>query len=97
MSSCESEPVGPTELVSGLLGEQLLFQPMVSSSLGHELLVRPLLHHLALLHEDDVVGLLHGLQLVSHHQDGPATGQHLLHDLRRRSQQSNKLWGVASF
>lgn len=58
-----------TELFSADLSEQFLFQAVVASSLGHEFLVRPLLHDFSFLHEDNVIGLLHRAQLMSHQQD----------------------------
>lgn len=63
--------------------EQLLLQATVTSSVCHQLLVRPLLHHDPVLQEDDVIRLLHGLQLMRHQQDRPSSGpnrpQHLRH------------------
>lgn len=67
------------------LSEQLLFQAVVASLFSHELLVGSLLHHGSVLDEDDVIGLLHGLQLVSHHHHCASTGQDLLQHLRHRS------------
>lgn len=75
-----------TELFSELR-EELLFQAMVASSFSHEFLVRPLLHNCPLLYEDDVICLLHSLQLMSHHEDRPTTRQNLLQHLRDRSRQ----------
>ena len=72
-----------TELYSAL-SEQFLFQAMVASSLGHEFLVRPLLHDFSFLHEDNVIGLLHRAQLMSHQQDRQTTRQNLPKHLRHR-------------
>ncbi|KAG7280675.1 hypothetical protein CRUP_023294 [Coryphaenoides rupestris] len=59
--------------------ENLLVVAVVSPPLGQELLVRPLLHEDPALHEHDVVGLLHRLQLMGHHQQvSPPLGKELL-------------------
>lgn len=57
-----------------VLLEEFLLEPVVVALLRHELLVRSLLHHLAVVQEDDVVRSLHRLQSVGDHQNRLALG-----------------------
>ncbi|KAF3853955.1 hypothetical protein F7725_014643 [Dissostichus mawsoni] len=54
-----------TELFSAGLREQFLFQTIVAPFFGHELFVGPFFYYGSLLDEDDVICLLHSLQLMS--------------------------------
>jgi len=57
--------------------EDLLVVAVVSPPLVQELLVCALLHDDPAVHKHDVVGLLHRLQLMGHHQQGDVRGQQL--------------------
>lgn len=63
---------------------------MVSSFEFYQLLVGSLLLDRAVLHEDDVIGLLHDPELVGHHQNRPPAGQNLSQHLRNDAAGSSK-------
>lgn len=56
---------------------------MVAASLGHEFSVCPLLHHLSILNEDNLIRRLHRFQVMSHHENSTASRENLLQHLNK--------------
>lgn len=50
---------------------------MVAASPGHEFSVGPLLLHLSILNEENLVGRRHRLQVVSHQENSAPSGENL--------------------
>lgn len=57
---------------------------MVAASLGHEFWVCPLLHHLSILNEDNVICRLHRLQVMSHHENSATSRENLPQHLNKK-------------
>lgn len=56
---------------------------MVAASLGHELGMCPLLHHLSILNEDNLICRLHRLQVMSHHENSATSRENLPQHLNK--------------
>lgn len=57
---------------------------MVEAFLGHEFRVCPLIHHLSILNEDNVIRRLHRLQVMSHQENSATTRENLPQHLNKK-------------
>lgn len=75
---------------SALQNVAILIEMMVAASLGHEFSVCPLLLHLSILNEDNLIRRLHRLQVVSHHENSATSRENFPQHLTENMSESGE-------